>query len=267
IHTNQGRNFVLRHPLEPSQPEDPPRNPIYRLLVTLPEDQPCRTFYTSGPFTPSWFLFEDILHHPLNKYIQLHLRSPDIRRSFFECYYTSAKLDGVREITPCYSSWNTPDTITGLLLAYFDGSRRSVGQVRLDLLGTTRKVTTETMLIMFPSSDPLSVPLSVPSSVPLSVPLAENVKEWQSGIESYDFVETIPPDEEDQEDQEKNRRLIVPMRGRLDWVMYCYKSRITHHENDKPRDEMRQVFALEENQRTARSTPVRRSLSMVIGRT
>jgi hypothetical protein len=202
-------------------------------------------FYTAGLQSPSWFFFENILYHPMHEYIQLGPWSPDTQLSALEYYYTSARLEGVREITPCHSWWEySRELITGFLLKYFDGSRRSVGQVRLDFLGTQRQADTETLLIRFPKrEDP------------------GRITQWQTGIESFDFVDTIPEDEEEDHD------LRVPIWGRLDWIICTYESRITHHRNAEPRDEMRHVLACEKNQGNARSNPVCRSLSKVFGET
>jgi hypothetical protein len=68
-------------------------------------------------------------------------------------YYTSAKLDGVREITPCMMLplWyhGQGEKITGLLLSYTNGTRSSVGEVRPDRLGTPKAVISDTMFIQY----------------------------------------------------------------------------------------------------------------------
>jgi hypothetical protein len=200
-------------------------------------------FYTAGLLSLSWFLFEDMLYYPLNEYVRLGLWSPNTQPSSIDYHYTSAKLEGVREITPCYSNERSfRPRITGLLLEYVDGSQRSVGQVRLDFLGTSKKVTTETMLIRFPEDkDPTYL------------------MQWQTSIQSFNFVNPTS--------EERHQDLKVPMRGRLDWITYMFDSRVTHHENDEPQDEMRQVLAYDESQGLARSTPVCRTFSKVIGQT
>ncbi|KIL88037.1 hypothetical protein FAVG1_08920 [Fusarium avenaceum] len=230
IHTNRGRRLALGSSPAPHLPEFHPFNPTYRLLGTLPEDEPCRVFYTAGLQGPGWFFFEKILYYPLNEYIQLHSWLPNTQLSALEYYYTSAKLEG--------------SIITGFLLEYVDGSRRSIGQVRLDYLGTPKKANTETLLIKFlRRKDPGTIP------------------RWYNGIESFDFVNTIPQDEE------TGRYLRVPMRGRIDWIVCTYESRIAHHQNAEPRDEMRHVLAYEKSRGIARSNPVCRPLSKAFGET
>lgn len=202
-------------------------------------------FYTAGLQGPGWFFFEKILYYPLNEYIQLHSWLPNTQLSALEYYYTSAKLKGVREITPCHSWWEwCRSIITGFLLEYVDGSRRSIGQVRLDYLGTPKQANTETLLIKFLGrKDPGTIP------------------RWYNGIESFDFVNTIP------QDKEEGCYLRVPMTGRLDWIVCTYESRITHHRNAEPRDEMRHMLAYEKSRGIARSNPVCRPLSKVFGET
>jgi hypothetical protein len=200
-------------------------------------------FYTAGLQYVSWFLFEDILYYPMNEYVQLGLWTPSIQPLSNEFYHTSAKLEGVREITPCHSNRRSfLSQITGLLLEYIDGSQRSIGQVRLDFLGTPKKVTTETMLIRFLGDEDSAC-----------------LMPWHSGIQSFDFINPTS--------EVRDQDLKVPMKGRLDWITYMFDFRITHHENDEPQDEMRQVLAYEESQGIARSTPVCRTFSKVFGYT
>lgn len=76
--------------------------------------------------------------------------------------------------------------------------------MRLDFLGTSKKVTIETMLIRFPGDeDP------------------PYLMQWQTSIQSFDFVNLTS--------EERHQDLKVPMTGRLDWIAYMFDSHTTYH--------------------------------------
>lgn len=55
-------------------------------------------------------------------------------------FYTSAPLTGVLSVTACHYKLDREPAIVGLLFHYEDGRQRSVGQIRLDSLGSSVRI-------------------------------------------------------------------------------------------------------------------------------
>ncbi|KAF9779367.1 hypothetical protein IL306_001912 [Fusarium sp. DS 682] len=266
--TNQGRSLVLG-----SQQDGP--GAMYHAIAKLPQDQPCAMFYTHA-FALSWCHFDSVLtwEHPQKRQIHPPWKSePDT-------HYTSAKLDGLREITPCINKgpfvWGKGEMITGLLLTYTDGSRNCVGDVRHDELGTPQTVTSETMWIRYVDYKPadatdadngtycfdvgiewfgFSRPLPASSfHQDEDSPIDEPDSHEDTSLQGDDSSAEGMSDKEESSDEEEidDERIrvpeyaAVPLKGRIDWEMSSDENSIrilSHRKRSRPNDEMHYVLA------------------------
>ncbi|KAG5763895.1 hypothetical protein H9Q72_008025 [Fusarium xylarioides] len=280
--TDYGRSLVVG-------PQTNIPGATYHAIAKLPQNKPSRMFYLEAfDEKIGWLHFDSVStwQHPGQRQIQSTWGSvpewPTQVFPMYPAYYTSARLDDVREITPCMArpSWyyGQGEKITGLLLSYANGSRSSVGEVRLDKLGTPKAATSDTMFIQYKGYDwsgvreptshlvdygiewfGFSEPLS-PISSDETVDNADDETDDGSGAEDGSseegsistFVERI-------------LSIAVPMSGRLDWTKTESTDDYTlsHHKHSTPKDEMRHVLA--EHGAMATQEPVVRSLTTLIG--
>ncbi|SPJ70660.1 uncharacterized protein FTOL_00388 [Fusarium torulosum] len=145
IRTNKGRSLVLGPHLR--TPTDRQRGKIeYKAIAKLPQTDSSRAYLVSAStrFFQTWVAFEEVSVWKNRKVV---LPSPQaLPGHALEAEYlqTSVQLEGVIEVSLCQKS---SSVVTGLLLTYSDGSRRSVGQVRVDLLRPSIKVTGNMWLV------------------------------------------------------------------------------------------------------------------------
>ncbi|RGP64378.1 hypothetical protein FLONG3_9565 [Fusarium longipes] len=241
--TDQGKHVVLGNQFDSKAFSNSKSLPTYKMIAKLPQDRPCRMLYATNFWSSrTWCHFEEIYvsENPESRiFPSISPWSPEIQAFNEPYYYTSAKLDGVSEVTPCLD-WNHCDAIVGLLLTYTDRRQASVGQILLDHLGAPQTVTSETMWLGYREAED-----STDSHHPPGRPRIHWVGFTDPTLHSGNargFVEETG--EEDKPDQGDNltKYMMVPLRGRLDWAIsesaYCW----SHHDNDEPEDEMRSVL-------------------------
>lgn len=124
----------------------------YHVITKLPQDKPSSMFHSHAN-NLYWFHFDSVFtwEKPQTRHIQPAWKTaPDMT---IDTHYSSAKLDGVREITPCIKralfTWGEDEIIQGLLLTYDDGTRTCIGEVLYDDLGTPQKVTSDTLWMRY----------------------------------------------------------------------------------------------------------------------
>lgn len=284
--TNQGRSLVVGTHAEKL-------GAMYHVVAVLPQDKPCRMFHSEAYRKGiSWLHFDSVStwEHPAQRLVHSKLQYAPRTLGFLLNdprleYHTSARLDGVREVTPCiftpgrYSSEG--GKITGLLLTYTDGSRSSVGQVRPDTLGTSKIVTSDTMYLQYENDVRETRQTSthlvecgfnwLGFSEPLSS--ASSDKESDNTGSELDEVEDSPqvqdsPREGDDvyESVTYTNTIAVPTSGRLDWNkmvdddVYAVSF---HKGSPSEEDEMCPVLA--EHANMAKQEPVVKPLSILIG--
>ncbi|EWZ52217.1 uncharacterized protein FOBCDRAFT_266613 [Fusarium oxysporum Fo47] len=145
IVTDHGRSLVLG-----TQQDGP--GATYHVITKLPQDKPSSMFHSHAN-NLYWFHFDSVFtwEKPQTRHIQPAWKTaPDMT---IDTHYSSAKLDGVREITPCIKralfTWGEDEIIQGLLLTYDDGTRTCIGEVLYDDLGTPQKVTSDTLWMRY----------------------------------------------------------------------------------------------------------------------
>ncbi|KAF5541056.1 hypothetical protein FMEXI_8077 [Fusarium mexicanum] len=287
IVTDRGRSFVLG-----TQQDGP--GATYHVIAKLPQDKPCLMFHAHS-YSLAWFHFDSVLswERPQARQIQPAWdTAPDMA---IGTHYSSAKLDGVRDITPCIHrgpfTWGDDEIIQGLLLTYYDNTRTCIGEVRWDCLGTPQKVTTDTLWIRYVEYKEADI-------------LDENTHCFDCGIEWFGFSQPLlgsfsshkdmdgrtdeqdsdeehsshqgdssaadDSEEERESDDEYDRSpkyFSLPMRGRLDWVKESDGSLclLLHHMRSIPDNEMLRVLA--EDAKTDREDPVPKSCTILTGTT
>ncbi|RKL24913.1 hypothetical protein BFJ70_g12483 [Fusarium oxysporum] len=208
----------------------------YHVITKLPQDKPSSMFHSHAN-NLSWFHFDSVFtwEKPQTRHIQPAWKTaPDMT---IDTHYSSAKLDGVREITPCIKralfTWGEDEIIQGLLFTYDDGTRTCIGEVLYDDLGTPQK-----------DSDEEQTSHEGDSS-------AENESEDEA--ESDDEYDRFP------------KYISLPMRGRLDWVKDSDGSTclLSHHMRRRPDNEMLHVLA--EDAKSEREDPVVKSCTILTG--
>ncbi|KAF4447882.1 hypothetical protein F53441_8632 [Fusarium austroafricanum] len=223
LRTNTGRLLTLGPQLKYGQPEGFNSHARYEAVGIMSQIHPCRMYFAFWQQDVSWMRFEGAttfskLNLKLSRNEE-HGLEPDN----CQYHYSSAELEGVRQVTPCIS-WRKrrPDAILGLLLTYTDGRQRSVGQVRLDFLDTPIDVVSDTMWIVLPG-----VEESCPGC---------GTKHDTSGV---DFISFNEPDED------KKTCIKIPFRGRLDWYFSEDDCHVFHHDDPVPQDEFLGILAQE----------------------
>lgn len=171
--------------------------------------------------------------------------------------------------------------ITGLLLTYDDGSRSSVGQVRLDTMGTPRTVTSDTMYLQYKGdvrgtlqTDSRLVDsgfdwfgFSEPLSSASSTKESNNTDSESHETKDSPQFEDLPSEGDGVcESVTYTNTIAVPMSGRLDWnkeVDHDVYAVSYHKGSTSEKDEMRPVLA--EHANMAKYEPVVKPLSILIG--
>ncbi|KAF5647621.1 uncharacterized protein FTJAE_1677 [Fusarium tjaetaba] len=277
--TNHGRSLVVG-----TQANEP--GATYHAIAKLPQNKPCPMFYMEAwSERIGWLHFDSVPTWRYAEQREIHppwRSAPRPRRSWLpSSYHTSAKLDDVREVTPCkfWQTWyfDEGEKITGLLLTYTDGSRGSVGEIRPDKLGTPVAVTSDTMFFRYkgPFRDGpdalshmveygldwfgFSEPLALASSAEESEHTSTELSEHEGGSEA---------DSSEGSDSDGlvnyTNTMVVPMNGRLDWMVRPDEGNIlSHHECSTPKHEMRDVLA--EHATTTTEDPVVKSVTSLIG--
>jgi hypothetical protein len=195
----------------------------YKAIAKLAQTDSSRAYLVSASiiFLQTWVGFEEVSVWNNRKVV---LPSPQaLPGHAFEAEYfqTSVQLEGVIEVSLCQKS---SSVVTGLLLTYSDGSRRSVGQVRVDRLRPSINVTGN-MWVAFDREEierfdwlkPSHNTVAGASWVGFSTPVQ---------INSHEYLE-------------------VPWRGRLDWRFNGPKCQVSHHDDSSVEDEMSEVLASE----------------------
>ncbi|KAF5598110.1 hypothetical protein FPANT_3874 [Fusarium pseudoanthophilum] len=287
IVTDRGRSFVLG-----TQQDGPGAK--YHVVAKLPQDKPCFMFHAHS-YSLSWFHFDSVLswERPQTRQIQPAWKTASDMT--IGTHYSSAKLDGVRDITPCIKrgsfTWGKDKMIQGLLLTYYDGTRTCIGEVRCDDLGTPQRVTSDTLWIRYVEHVNAGI-------------FNETIHCCDCGIEWFGFSQPQrgsfsshkdmddPTDEQDSDEEQTSHQddsssedesedgiesndgydrsptyISVPMRGRLDWVKESNGSvcLLSHHMRSRPDDEMLHVLA--EDAKTEREEPVSKHCTILTGRT
>ncbi|KLO85008.1 Uncharacterized protein LW93_2893 [Fusarium fujikuroi] len=244
-------------------------------------------FYTeSYSQNIGWLHFDSVStwQHPEKR--QIHppwRRAPRPPRPWLpSIHHTSAKLDDVREITPCkfLQTWffGEDEKITGLLFTYTDGSRSSVGEIRPDELGTPVAVTSDTMFFRYKGpfrEGPDAISRMVEYGLDwfgFSEPLvsASSAEESEHAdaepLEHGDGSEVDSSEGSDSDDLLKYANtMAVPMTGRLVWKVRPDEGHIlSHHKCGDPKHEMRDVLA--EHATTTTKDPVVKSMTNLIGK-
>ncbi|KAF5559483.1 hypothetical protein FNAPI_4702 [Fusarium napiforme] len=287
--TSFGRSLVVG-------PENYEPGATYHAIAELPQNKPCRMFYAESysksigwlhsDSVSTWQLPEKRQIHPEERQIDYpwtSLASALTARELWlpSSHYTSAKLDDVREITPC-KFWQTSffvegEKITGLLLTYADGSRASVGEIRPDKLGTPVAVASVTMFLRYKGpycEGPDTISRVVDYGLDwfgFSEPLVSD-----SPVEESDHTDTEPLEDEDESDVVSSEEsdsgfktrytniMAVPMNGRLDWSFRAKGNYIlSHHKFDNPKHEMRHI--LSQHATITTEDPVVKSLTNLVG--
>ncbi|KAF4945845.1 hypothetical protein FGADI_11641 [Fusarium gaditjirri] len=271
--TDQGRSLVLG-----SQQHEP--GATYHPIARLPHDKPCSMLYAHA-FILTWIHIDAVSTWENPQTRQIH---PDWRSDFNDIY-TSAKLDGLRDVTPCIQKgpfvWGEGEIITGLLLTYYDGSRSCIGDVRYDRLGTPEKVTSDTMWIRYVEHSDVVVPEGEYYAVDVGIewfgfsqPRASSYFHEESNTTSEPDSSTDGTSEEDDSVDEGSpaarwvrlpQYLTVPLRGRLDWAKSPDSSIsvLSHHERSEPNDEM--LHVLSEDVKLGRAESVVKSITCLLG--
>ncbi|KAF5251216.1 hypothetical protein FANTH_3651 [Fusarium anthophilum] len=255
----------------------------YHAITKLPQNKPCRMFYQeSYPERIGWLHFDSVStwRHPEQRQIHAPLGLRPRRGWLPSSYYTSAKLDDVREITPCkfWQTWffSEGEKITGLLLTYNDGSRSSVSEIRPDKLGTPVAVTSDTMFFRYKGpfcNGPGAITHMVEYgldwfgfSEPLvSASSAESGHTDAEPLEHEDGSEADSSEGSDSDDLRKYANtMVVPMNGRLDWMARPDEGHIlSHHKCGDPKHEMRDILA--EHATATSKDPVVKSVTSLVG--
>ncbi|RBA12471.1 hypothetical protein FPRO05_03921 [Fusarium proliferatum] len=287
IVTDRGRSLVLG-----SQQDGP--GATYHVVAKLPQDKPCFMFHAHS-YTFSWFHFDSVLSWEKPQARQIQPAWKPAHEMTIGTHYSSAKLYGVRDITPCINrgpfTWGDDEIIQGLLLTYHDDTRTCIGEVRCDSLGTPQKVTSDTMWIRYVEYKKAGI-------------LDENTHCCDCGIEWFGFSQPllgsfsshkdkdVPTDEHDSDEEQTSHQddssaedesedetesdddydrspkyVSLPMRGRLDWVKESDGSicLLSHHMRSRPDDEMLHVLA--EDAKADRVDPVSKSCTILTGET
>ncbi|KAF5649235.1 hypothetical protein F25303_4772 [Fusarium sp. NRRL 25303] len=287
IVTDRGRSLVLG-----SQQDGP--GATYHAVAKLPQDKPCFMFHAHS-YTFSWFHFDSVLSWEKPQARQIQPAWKPAPEMTIGTHYSSAKLYGVRDITPCINrgpfTWGDDEIIEGLLLTYYDDTRTCIGEVRCDRLGTPQKVTSDTMWIRYVEYKKAGI-------------LDENTHCCDCGIEWFGFSQPlldsfsshkdkdVPTDEHDSDEEQTSHQddssgedesedetesdddyerspkyVSLPMRGRLDWVKESHGSicLLSHHMRSRPDNEMLHVLA--EDAKADRDIPVSKSCTILTGKT
>ncbi|VTT72053.1 unnamed protein product [Fusarium fujikuroi] len=287
IVTDRGRSLVLG-----SQQDGP--GATYHVVAKLPQDKPCLMFHAHS-YTFSWFHFDSVLSWEKPQARQIQPAWKPAHEMTIGTHYSSAKLYGVRDITPCINrgpfTWGDDEIIEGLLLTYYDDTRTCIGEVRCDSLGTPQKVTSDTMWIRYVEYKKAGI-------------LDENTHCCDCGIEWFGFSQPllgsfsshkdkdVPTDEHDSDEEQTSHQddssaedesedetesdddydrspkyVSLPMRVRLDWVKESDGSicLLSHHMRSRPDDEMLHVLA--EDAKADRVDPVSKSCTILTGKT
>ncbi|KAF5604859.1 hypothetical protein FPCIR_712 [Fusarium pseudocircinatum] len=281
--TNHGHSLVVG-----TQADRP--GAMYHVVAELPQNKPCRMFY-GDPYNErvSWLHFDSVStwEHPAKRRVHSTCPSAPRIRHLQQSrlwYHTSARLDSVREVTPCMFAQDSYGVakITGLLLTYADGSRSSVGQVRLDTMGTPKAVTSDTMYLQYEDN--------VPGTLQTNSHLVDPGFEWfgfserlssASSTKESNNTDSEPHEAKDSPQVEDipsegdgfcesvtyTNTIAVPMSGRLDWKkkvdddVYV----VSYHKSSTSKnDEMRHVLA--EHANLVKQEPVVKPLSILIGK-
>jgi hypothetical protein len=263
---------VLGHRCWKEQSRNPESVPTYEMIAKLPQESPCRMFYANNGVQGigTWCHFEPIYGSggPLSSWLSV------VESFDSPLYYTSAKLEGIREITPCLHwklDWHRSDIIVGFLLTYTDGRQRCVGEVRLDQLGAPQKVTSETMWIGCTAKGD-SINYDIPTlgcsskicSVGFLDPTSHSGVE-RSSVKGPGDKHKSKPGCERCNECSRTKYTMIPLRGRLDWATSDFGYSWSHHEDSEPEDEMRSVLHHHAASGTQRLEPVSRRISVVVG--
>ncbi|KAF5971184.1 hypothetical protein FBULB1_9382 [Fusarium bulbicola] len=287
IVTDRGRSFVLG-----TQQDGP--GAIYHVIAKLPTDKPCFMFHAHD-YSLSWFHFDSVLswENPQARQIQPAWKTaPDMT---IGTHYSSAKLDGVRDITPCIKrgsfTWGHDKIIQGLVLTYFNDTQTCIGEVRCDHLGTPQKVTSDTLWIRyieyeeagtldentlccdygiewFGFSQPLPGSFSSHEDMDGSTDERDSDEEHSSHQDDSSAADDSADDTESDDEYDRSPKYFsLPMRGRLDWVkesngIICL---LSHHMRSRPDDEMLHVLA--EDAKADREDPFAKSCTILTGKT
>ncbi|KAF5604863.1 hypothetical protein FPCIR_716 [Fusarium pseudocircinatum] len=293
IVTDRGRSFVLG-----TQQDGP--GAMYHVIAKLPQGKPCFMFYAHCHIL-SWFHFDSVLGWERPQTRQFQPAWKTASDMTIGTHYSSAKLDGVTDITPCIKTgsftWGQNEIIQGLLLTYYDGTRTCIGEVRCDDLGTPQRVTSDTLWIRyvehkeagildenihccdcgiewFGFSQPQLGPFS--SDKDMDDPTDEqDSDEEQTSHQDNSSAEDESEDENESQDENESddgydrspKYVSLPMRGRLDWVKesdgcICL---LSHHMRSRLDDEMLHVLA--EDAKIDREEPVSKPCTFLTGRT
>ncbi|KAF5672778.1 hypothetical protein FHETE_3612 [Fusarium heterosporum] len=218
IRTSNGRTLRLG-PRSPKSRGRWQTRPKYKAIAALPQTGSSRMFLMTRPDLDfSWVALEQVSTWD-DRAVELPspYTFPDL---IFEAEYfhTSVPLEGVTEAAVCRLRCSI---VTGLLFTYSNGTRRSVGQVRFDLLEPSAKVLGGMWLAL--DEEELHHKGCYTGCPPgiiwfgLSAPLEESALEC----------------------------LEVPRRGRLDWCFDDSRCHISHHDDSRVRDEMEEVLSHE----------------------
>ncbi|KAF4963233.1 hypothetical protein FSARC_8731 [Fusarium sarcochroum] len=238
LRTSKGRRLTLGPQLKFNQPSNFDPHATYKAVAVLPPTEPCRMYYATQDQSVTWMRFEKVSTRNQFK-VQLSTNKAfELDPSECKYHYSSAELDGVRQITPC-NSWRShrPDAILGLLLTYADGRQRTVGEVRLDFLGDTIDVSSETMWLGHTER----------KEIGLNACCAHTA----SGIDWISFSkpeeeEEEEEDDDDDDDEDSRGCFEVPMKGRLDWYFSDHQCHLFHHHKaGEPQNEFGEALAEE----------------------
>ncbi|KAF5559479.1 hypothetical protein FNAPI_4698 [Fusarium napiforme] len=261
IVTDRGRSLILG-----TQQDGP--GATYHAVARLPHDRPCFMFYTES-YGLSWFHFDSVSswERPQDSQIQPAWKTaPDMT---IGTHYSSAKLDGVREITPCikrgFFTWGEDKIIQGLLLTYYDGTRTCIGEVRCDDLGTPQRVTSDTLWIRYVECKEIGS-------------LDENTHCCDCGIEWLGFSQPLLGsissnkdmddriDEQDSDEEQTSDQDDSPAEGESEDDNESEdenESDDGYERSPNPNDEMLHVLA--EDAKTDRDDPVSKSCTILTG--
>lgn len=236
VRTTKGRSFTPGLDSVCSYPVGEARKFRYKAIAIFPSEGPSRMFYCRAKHLWTYFVFE----HPSqlgdqgdsqgvaswgNFEIE-HSLSPSFNplANTEDFVATSASLNDVRTITPC-RGWSGPSlkAVVGLLFTYSDGSRRSVGQVRLDCLGPPLTVYSDSFWLG--CSD---IYYEADQWVP-----------WHKNVTTFCLSEPVP--------KAYMEYIKIPFRGRLEWAVFPTSGAVRHIEKREPFDEIGQVMAGRKN--------------------
>ncbi|KAF5251217.1 hypothetical protein FANTH_3652 [Fusarium anthophilum] len=287
IVTDRGRSFVLG-----TQQDGP--GATYHVIAKLPADKSSLMFHAHD-YSLSWFHFDSVLswENPQARQIQPAWKTaPDMT---IGTHYSSAKLDGVRDITPCIKrgsfTCGHDKIIQGLVLFYYDDTQTCIGEVRCDHLGTPQKVTSDTLWIRyveyeeagtldentlccdygiewFGFSQPLPGSFTSHEDMDGSTDERDSDEEHSSHQDDSSAADDSTDDTESDDEYDRSPKYFsLPMRGRLDWVKESNGSicLLSHHMRSRPDDEMLHVLA--EDAKTDREDPFAKSCTILTGKT